>query len=742
MSEAPDEAESPEPEDVVSTPDVDLSEGDSTSFATQFGSSEESAEKAQPDGSTEADSAPNKLEDADPEPDEDSTDDRAAQADRQHGIRNLSMMTGDRARLFQAEQISIFGGENSVVPRSGEVPGHVLSKLVTAYVQPSCAQRLLDALRVSPVQCLVGPSGSGRTTAAIATAARHLERVGQTARGNVHILATDDISSIDGSALPEGKAFILVLPESVAAPDIAWFGSIGADLEQRHSVLILVSVNEPKGSAALKADWLVPYTPPPLDAIFKKHLASRPPSRVDALCALPDVRMALQRCRVPRDAAMLAADVLADMASGLPDQELLKGEPTAKLSLAQQELNEGELWHRILLVATAVMYDLSAGTVVREAKRLAELHVPNGIQTEVPKVDWFNGPRYWSACVDLVGDQADSGAGQIFRLAHPRLAIPLLEVIWQDHVGERDVLLDWLCGLGAHPIKRVRVKAAQAAAQLACYDFDVVVREVIHVWALNGGFRTRQSAAVALEALAVAAEGRFARRVRGLVQGWAHSNNVRLLAAAMAAYGTFLGAKDPDEALARMEEIVGGRVRRWDGRRDASIDHVERELANIVQRALLDVFAAGAQEKVIQALARWAGLPHWRWRKAAARSLLELARKEGASRWPLLIELTSVQDDLYDAVLALWRNALDAGQRDEAPWEALRRWCDQADELRGDPAAAESAALTEKLLADIRASSSALADNLDFHQRIWAFRKAKRQVARSSSLSPNQEETP
>ncbi|MFI5915683.1 hypothetical protein [Dactylosporangium sp. NPDC051541] len=667
------------------------------------------------------------MEDADPEEGADSTDEKAAQADRQQGIRNLSVMTGDRARHFQGEQISIFGGETSVVPRSGEVPGNVLEKLASVYVDPPCAQRMLDALRESSIQCLVGAAGSGRTTAAIAIAARHIQASGRTPRGNVHIMATSSgLPGVDASVVPEGKAVVLVLPPDEPAPDIGWFGPIGSDLTRRGSVLIVVSANEPTGSATLRADWTVAYRPPDLEAVFRRHLRARLPHRLDALAALPNVQVALRQCQVPRDAAMLAADVLADVDNGLPDRDVLGGEPTAKLVEAQKELNEGELWHRILLVATTVMSDLSAGTVVREAKRLAELHKPNGVQTDVPKVDWFNGPEQWSACVDLVGDHAGDGAGRTFRLAHPKLAILLLKVVWQDHVGERDVLLAWLRGLGVHPTHRVRIKAAQAAAQLACYDFDVMVREVLQVWALDGGFRARQSCAVALEALALAAEGRFARRVRGLVHGWAHSNNVQLLAAAVAAYGTFLGAKDPDEALARMQEIIGGRVRRWDGRRDASIDRVEGELANIVRKALLDVFAAGAQEKVVQTLATWATLPHWRWRRAAARSLLDLARKDGASRWPLLVELTSVQDDLYSDLLALWRNALNAAQRDEAGWEALRRWCERADELSGDAEAAEPAALVQKLLADIRAGDPKLAENLDFHQRIWAFRESKR----------------
>jgi hypothetical protein len=314
--------------------------------------------------------------------------------------------------------------------------------------------------------------------------------------------------------------------------------------------------------------------------------------------------------------------------------------------------------------------------------------------------------------------------------------MPLLKVIWEDHVGERDVLLPWIYSLGNHPHKRVRVKAAQAAAQLACYDFDVVMREVLQVWALDGRFRSRETCALALEALAVAAEGRFAKRVRGQVRNWARSNNAALLAAAVAAYGTFLGAKDPDEALARMREVAGARIFRFDGRRDVA-EQAEQGLANIVQRALIDVFNAGAQEKVVQALAGWARVPNWRWRRASARGLMELARKDGSGDWPLLVELAAVQDSTYRAVLLLWQSTLDPRHRDEASWEVLHGWLDRARDLRGDDSAGSIVVTIDRLVADLRAGSPDVARHLDFHQKIWAFRDSKRKT--DSPARPEQE---
>jgi hypothetical protein len=685
------------------------------------------AEPGAPSGTASAeaaDSATNRLEDVDPEPDPGDQD--AARADRMRGInRIVGISTGEHGRQYQAEQITFIGGEASAVPRTGKIPGSILRRLGESYVEPPCAGILREALDIFPLQCVVGPPGEGRTTMAIVTGVQYLRDRNLPIDGNVLILAADrGLAAVDSDAIPPRSALILTLAPDAVAPDLAIFGAVGAALGKRESILIVVSAAEPAGSAALKDDWVVRYRPPEPFQVFRCHLEQRlAEQRVEEILAITEVRDYAYNCRTPRAAARLAADVISDLENGLADSDLLSGEPTDQLHTASKELEQSELWDRILLVAATVLADLPAGTVIREAMRLAEMHKTSGVLTELPKIEWFHGPDRWSGSIKLSEPTVD-GSGRTVRLVHPRLPVPLLEVIWENHVGERAVLLPWLYSLGAHPHKRVRVKAAQAAAQFACYDFDVVMREVLRVWALDGRFRSRETCALALEALAVAAGGRFAKRVRGQVRGWARSNSPALLAAAVAAYGTFLGAKDPDEALARMREVAGARIFRVDGRRDA-VEHAEQGLANIVQAALIDVFDAGAQEKVIHALAGWARVPNWRWRRASARGLLQLARRDGSGEWPLLVELSVRQESTYQAVFTLWHNTLDAGHRDEAAWEALHRWLNQARELRGDDRAGSAVAVVDRLVADLRGNDD-IRRHLVFHQRIWAFRDAQR----------------
>ncbi|GAA3449744.1 hypothetical protein [Dactylosporangium matsuzakiense] len=666
-----------------------------------------------------------RFEDSDPNA-ESGDDDAAAHRDRMRGYsRYASYSSGDNSDTYQAEQINFYAGEPSVVPMHGAVPGTVLRRLEECYVEPPAARRLLAALSSSPVQCLVGPPSHGRTTTALAVAVRHLRERRLKVDGNVDILAAEQgLGAVTKKTVPDGKALILTLPPDASAPDVAWFGAIAETFRDRGSFMIVISTQEPAGAAVLRDELTVRYEPPPVTAVFRRHLRRLGDAEADRISTLPEVRDAVRGCATPRTAALLAVEVLDNRNNGLPDSELLSGEPSDHLASARKELRESELWDRILLVASTVMADLSAGSVTREAFRLAELHKPNDVQADGPKVEWFTGPERWPSSIKL-GDASAEGAGRTVRLSHPRLSVPLLRAIWEDHVGERDVLLPWLYGLGLHPHKRVRVKAAQAVAQLACYDFDVVMREVLQVWAIDGQFRSRESCALALEALAVAADGRFAKRVRGQVRGWAGSNSVALRATAVAVYGTFLGAQDPDEALSRIREIAGSKVFRGNGQWRAA-EQAEAGLANIVLRAVIDVFNAGAQEKVIHALAGWADIPAWRWRRAAARGLRELARLDGAGPWPLLVELSVVQDSTYDAVLRLWRNALEAKHRDEASWEALRRWLKQAQDLRNNDSAGSLRAVVQRLEADLRAGSPDLGRHLDFHQQIWKFRERRR----------------
>ncbi|WP_412515402.1 hypothetical protein K8Z49_25260 [Actinomadura madurae] len=676
----------------------------------------------EPDSADEPDAGDDeKLEDADPGSSS-ATDDRGAHTARVAGLRTLIELPGDRPRLYQAEKINFFGQEASALPRRGPVPATFLRQLRVTFAKSDSHDQLIQRLERSPLQCYVGAPRTGRTTTAIGTAMLFLQRTGRPFEGNVHLVASErGVAGIGSESIPKDCALVLPLPPDGPTPDLASFTSIEAELRLRQSILIIVTASAPTGPAALLDGWTVAHEPPQPDQVVRRHLGARlTAARTEELLSVPAIWDEVRQCRAPRAAAALAAEILAGVEEQLPDDRLISTrEPSDQLNTAREQLVDNEFWKKMFLITATVLDGQTAGTVTREAGRLANLHKSGD---EEDRGDWFVGSgNDWSESVELVGEPAGDGQGRLVRLNHPRLATHLLQAIWQDHLGERDTLTAWLRPLGDHPHSAVRVRTAQAAAQLACYDFDFVVRELLHVWAIDGGFRTRQTCSWALEALALAADGRFAKRVRGLVRSWAGSTNVQLLATAASAYGTFLGAQDPDEALQRLRRIIGGQVLGWDGRRIKSLDRFEKGLANIVEQALLDVFTVGAEEKVIHELVRWTRSPRWRWRRAASRTLVSLSRRNGQTAgWPLLAELAATQPEIRAAVGCLWRNALSPRHRDERPWDALRRWVERADDV-GDP---DLGKLIDEIVADIRTDEE-LAKSLTFHQRIWAFRSSR-----------------
>ncbi|MET8140594.1 hypothetical protein ABZU32_09820 [Sphaerisporangium sp. NPDC005288] len=673
-----------------------------------------------------------KLEDADP--DASAADDDDAYAARMEGLRSRTHETnvhGERARVFQAEELNYFAGEVSARPRHGPLGAAFITKLKKTFARTPGADLLCEALDLSPVQCYVGEPGEGRTTAAIAAAIAFLRNRGRAAAGNVRILASErGLAAIEAGAMPKDSAMILILGPDEPAPELSWLAPIAAELRPLGSVLIVVTATEPVGPGVLKSDCMVRHVPPAPEAVFSRHLSARlEESRTRQILTLPAVSRQVQRCASPRMAAALAADVLSEVQGGVPDDRLLaRRDPAKDLDQAADELRGPELWQKSFLICSAVLHRQAAGTATREASRFATLHLAGTGNDGMRRSEWFTGPMSeWSKCVELAGEVSGDGMGRTVRLSHEELETWILQVVWQDHLGERDTLVKWLGPLGHHPRSPVRVKAAHAAARLACYDFDVISREVIQPWAGDGGYRPRMTAAWALEWLS---EGRFARKARGLVRRWAREGNVQLRATAIAAYGTLLGANDPDEALNAMRDIVGGRIQRLDGRRDSSMDRAERELLSIVQQALLNVFRDGVEEKIVHELAEWTRLPHWRWRQAAARCLLRLAPRKGRDRgWPRLAELAVDQPSVHDDLVRLWCNALSREQGDEKAWDALHRWLVLAGALPDSRARVASPGLDglmDRLLAGIRADGPSLAASLDFHLRVWRFRDDRR----------------
>ncbi|WP_239394117.1 hypothetical protein [Frankia sp. CiP3] len=650
-----------------------------------------------------------------------------------------NLLTGDGNRIFQADTMTVVQGVRPGRSYRGTWSTDDLSELRRSYAPGESHRALLSGFERHRVQVLLGRAGYGRTTTALAAVADWVAPSGGSLTDLVYIMDTDDLStSMDGGVLPAGAGAVLVLAPGTRAPGVAWKNEVTGRLPPE-AVLVVVADTPPAATSAHNTAYLVEYALPRLADVLAQHLRTLLDERVAArIQALQAVRDELKLCRRPREAARLAVELADGWHNGLEPEVLLKARhPTELLNDAEKELAEGTRWERAFLVSGAIFDGLAVGLVTREASRLAAVMPRTGAPDERDSVSAPPTPiSDWSKCVRVGAPEA--GTSLVARPAHPSLIPFVLEMLWQKHIPLRDPLLAWLKSTATHPDIRVRVKAAQAVAKLATYDFDVIRNEVLRPWADDGGARSRQTAAWALEALALIDDRRYAARVRVLVRGWSRENNVQRQAAGIVAYGTYLGSEYADEALACMRRAAGGRVRRPPGRRDG-VEQTERVLAKIVEQSIVDVFVAGARETVVAELAEWTRMPVWRCRQCAGRCLVRLAgRRDPGSSWPILMELIKVEPELRMDVFALWRNALDENPGPTA--KALHRligMAERADQemstsaVGQDPApqtpeAVQFRALTYELLSEL-ASGDTQADRerrrrLRFLIHLWEFR--------------------
>jgi hypothetical protein len=677
----------------------------------------------------------------------DGLDTMLADGERRHSVYGDITSTGERAQINQVHhQENYYGQERSARPVITALPARYVKMMRGTYIESESYHDLLRGFGQSPLQVLVGREHNrGRATTALAAVAAHAAPPGADLTDKVHFVETrGDAESVALSGLPARSGLVLVLGEGEPVPGPVWLAQVNRTLSAPGcgSVLVVVASEAPYGQVDA---GLVTYTMPPLELICEAHLRARlERGLARGIAAMAAVLNELGSYRSPEEARLLAKDLAEGYRRGLAAKVIIANrDPETQLKQIDSQLTEAPVWQRAYLVASAVLDGTSVGTVVREASRLADLVEADGETRESDRGERFTGKmRDWSeGCVEL-GDTAE-GTGRTVRVVHQRLVPRILEEVWQEHVGMRDAMLAWLKQLAVHPEVRVRVKGAQAVAKLATYDFDVIRREILAPWAGNGGFRPRQAAAWALEALALAEGGRLAPRVRGLVREWVRGSNVQLEAAGVAAYGTFLGAEYPTEALKSMREVVAGRLLGAGGR--DRVERAERELANIVRAATLEMFVAGAQNQVVAELAEWTRMPMWRLRRCSARCLVGLAKREGGQPgWPVLLELADGRDSFRANVSVLWCNALAAENDPAAAWDALHRLILRAENAGQQwPAAAGMMTraelsdeavrfreLVRRLLTDI-ASGDRPADrerlrSLRFHIRLWEFRDRRR----------------
>ncbi|HSV66724.1 MAG TPA: hypothetical protein VLJ59_12545 [Mycobacteriales bacterium] len=322
-------------------------------------------------------------------------------------------------------------------------------------------------------------------------------------------------------------------------------------------------------------------------------------------------------------------------------------------------------------IAYAVFYDHPL-TSVFDADRILHALVDSDPGDRAPRVDTvFDGgvnvlldPKMRENVAAGTGPPQDEEE-QRPRLVDPGLAGAILDVAWNKHDRIRRPLVQWLAILAGDHRERVRLRAAQAAGQLAAYDYGYVYRELLQPWARSPVQRHRQTASWALEFLAAQDPGQVGR-VRGQLRDWAAAHSAYMNDAAARAYATSLGSDFFDDMLVSLRCV-------------ASKPELNR-IASVAQ-AIAENYQPEVGTILVNALDEWAGDGNPSLRVHAARTTIFLAHRRAPSpndAWPALLCLARC-DDVRRQLLRLWRAALAEAVTAMRAWDMQRLWLVRAD---------------------------------------------------------------
>lgn len=456
---------------------------------------------------------------------------------------------------------------------AGEGPGPVwesgvdpdeLRRVVAVFVEPPRPRyaQALDCLSGNRLVIVRGPAGSGKSAAATRLAYDiHVRR-----RSELRGLSPDTDLRRWGQGERRGQGAVYLIDgllgtRSSETPDHVW-RELAGRLRDADAYLVIAASYQVTFAAAAR-----PYIQewePPADAlaVLRNHLVFCEVSEVQMaeLLAVPAVQTLLTQRPTPHHLYRIAAR-LKEYCDGLYDspaealRDLAISDEAAVAEWFRGARNDEE---RALWVALAVFN----GSRFRLAQEAGEL-LAQGIRAKFPPPAEAppESAAPWFAALDLDQDwrtragvelRLEGYDGQhlvpaeVVRLRDPSLPQGVLRYLWGRLPSFRPVLLDWLTQLGAHRVSEVRIRAATAAALLAQFEYESVLRAVLEPWVGMNTPATRQSLAYALGSLALTeqyAEGTFV-----LLHNWATSSEKPRIWAATRAYGV-LGPQYPRQAM-------------------------------------------------------------------------------------------------------------------------------------------------------------------------------------------------
>lgn len=565
-------------------------------------------------------------------------------------------------------------------------------------------------LREQRLVVLRGAEGFGKRTTA-------LFMLSELADGEVHAISIGHALRVPSDLdLKENVGYLAEIPE---AGELTYtrLATFSAELSERDAYLVIVAPADTAVDADTNEYFVVDHEPPDYREVIRRHLEldanhGRQAERLmHSLHAVPFVAS-------PGAAADLARGLLEIVRAGRGANDLDPLFAGMRRRQARRLLSTGQaekprervklLCRRSALVSIAVFTGLPHADVVVAAEKLAIRF----IATEFPKSKGREVFIRWREHIlaerDLTIDESEfqgpwgSTPTQRLHFRDPQLHLAVLEELWEHYDTARSPLLAWLRDLAVGSRdEAVRVRAAQVIGRLATRDFDHICHQLILVWAGSISVRAREAAATALEAVATS----LAPQVWKLLADWCKDGNRLRQQTAILALGTGISEHDPDEALARLEQLAP---------RDAG--RQGHGMGEAVRYSMTELFSGPHQAIVVRALHSWSRRSSPRLKAVALRCVPPLAHMVDDSGRPLLLLAWPGRSALQAEIAALVAGALETPDTRQETWTALEKL---ATAVVDDPQLTEALGT---LLADLQRGSGIARNQLTFYLRLWAHR--------------------
>lgn len=649
-----------------------------------------------------------------------------------------------RDAFTAGRDLYILEAERRERPTPGRVSVSDLRHVVLAHVPTAPDETLGRILAEHQVVFFRGRPGTGRSDSATA----ELDRLTGYSRSPGKVIVLDGAAGPEAalSQVEEGNGYLLDLSES------PWAGAMSkARLAQAREALgrrgFLVILLDSDATGALPGP-VTDHEKPDLGRVAAFHLAvrlvgddvDRPAVERAESWARAVIEEACQSdgetrdwyreittaaTASPADAVLFAAAIWdwhnrgsRDVAPRVTDYRGRRRYEQAASLLRRHDGTDSPL-RQSYAIAAAVLDGLALNEIIDGAGKLGVLLDDVEHPGEPGQREIFGQPlARWLRHVDIV--PADPGwgdkGGTLVRMPSRELARTVIELAWREYDAARTPILTWLTGLcEQHRDDRVRIRAVQALAFIAAYDYALVKERVLDVWSDKESRKREQlSASWLLEAIVL--DGTSAQKVYELLKKWSRSPELGKRRVAVRAYGTAISLRIPKEAIAGVRFLA-----------------VFPDLGWLPELAMRDMYLlgpvkAGAAGRlptyVMEELVEWMhGFPLMRDR--ASRAVLWISRvmrvTEGESEGPydLLWRLTHVPGEVgasLPQIARLLRLACTSDSSHSDTWKMLGDW---SQSCRDDPRMRDTFEQLIDELGKAVANDDELRKRLDMYRRWW-----------------------